>query len=70
MAVAVAEVEAVAEAIAPHLAVGTLPGLHPFPVAIDLELVLPHVPKAVLVDVALMVVGTDAEAARDGAVQL
>ena len=37
-------------------------------VAVDLELVLPHVPEAVLINVALVVVAADAETARDGAV--
>ena len=67
-AVAVAQVEAVALAIAPHLALGALVFLHPLAVAIHLVLVLPDVPEAVLVDVALMVVAADAEASRDGAV--
>ena len=56
---------AVALAIAPHLAMLTLVGLHPFPVAINLEFVLPNVPKTVLVDIALMVIAADAEATRD-----
>ena len=54
---------AIALTISPHLAIGTLVGLHPSPVAIDLELVLPNVPKTVFVDVALMIVAADAEAA-------
>ena len=58
----------VALAIPPHLAFRALVGFHPFSVAVDLELVLPHVPKTVLIDVALMVVAADAEAARNGAV--
>ena len=66
--VAIAEVETVALAIAPHLATGALVGLHPFTVAVDLELVLPNVPEAVLINVALMIVAADAETARDGAV--
>ena len=64
----VAEMHAVALAIAPHLAMLTLVGLHPFSVAVDLEFVLPNVPKTVLVDIALMVVATNAEATRNGAV--
>ena len=60
--------ESIALAIAPHLAMLALVGLHPRAVAVHLELVRPHVPKAVLVDVALMVIATDAEAARDGTV--
>ena len=59
---------AVALTIPPHLAFGTLVGLHPFAVAVDLKLVLPNVPKAVLIDIALVVVAADAKAARDGAV--
>jgi len=58
----------VALTIAPHLAMSALVGLHPFPVAIDLEFVLPNVPKTVLVNVALMVVTADAETARNRAV--
>jgi len=54
---------AIALTIPPHLAIGALVGLHPSPVAIDLELVLPNVPKTVFVDVALMIVAADAEAA-------
>ena len=61
--VAVAEMEAVAEAVAPHLAFGTLAGFHPFAVAVKLESVLPDVPEAVLIDISLMVVGSYAEAA-------
>ena len=66
--VTVAQMHAVALAIAPHLAMLTLVGLHPFSVAVDLEFVLPNVPKTVLVDIALMVVAADAEATRNGAV--
>ena len=67
-AVAVAKVHPVAQAVAPHLAVGALVGLHPFAVAIDLELVLPHFPEAILIDIALVVVAAYAEAARDRAI--
>ena len=66
--VAVAEVHTIAHAIAPHLAMLALVGLHPFPVAVNLEFVLPYVPETILVDVALMVVAADTEATRDGAV--
>ena len=54
--------------IPPHLATGALVGFHPVAIAVDLELVLPDVPKTILVDVTLMVVAADAETARDGAV--
>ena len=57
--------ESVALAIPPHLAIGALVGLHPFSVAVRLETVLPHVPEAVLVNVALVVVVADAQATRD-----
>ena len=67
-AVTVTQVHAVAHAIAPHLAVLALVGLHPFPVTVDLELVLPDVPETVFVYVALMVVAADAETSRDGAI--
>ena len=45
-----------------------LVGLHPFPVAIDLELVLPHIPETILIDIALVVVAADAETTRNGAI--
>ena len=64
----IAQVESVALAIAPHLTVGALISLHPFTVAINTELVLPNIPEALLIDVALVIVAADAEAARDGAV--
>ena len=65
---AVTQMHSIALAIAPHLAFRALVGLHPFSVAVNLELVLPHVPETVLVDIALMVVAANAETARDGAV--
>ena len=60
--------EAVAKAVAPHLAVCALTGFHPFAVAIFFKSVLPDIPETVFIDVSLMIVGADAEAARDGAV--
>lgn len=66
--VAVAEMHAVALAETPHFAVSALVFFHPFPVTVELESALPHIPEAVVVDVSLMVVAADAEAARDGAV--
>ena len=47
---------------------GTLLGLHPFSVAVNLITVLPYFPEAVLIDVPLVVVAPDAEASGDGAV--
>ena len=61
MAVAITKVHPIALAIAPHLTFLALFSLHPFSVAIDLKLVLPHFPEAVLVNIALMVVAADAE---------
>lgn len=67
-AVAVAKMHSITLTITPHLTIGALVGLHPFSVAVNLELVLPNVPEAVAVDVALMVVAAYAEAARDRAI--
>ena len=39
---------------------GTLALPHPFTVAVGLETVLPNVHEIILVDIALMIVGTDA----------
>ena len=47
---------------------GTLVGFHPPAVTVFLELVLPDLPEAVAVDVALVVIAADAQASRDGAV--
>ena len=55
--------EAVSETVAPHLAVGAVVGFHPFAVAIFFEPVLPHIPETVFIDVSLMIVAADAEAA-------
>ena len=68
MALVVVEVEAVAFAVAPHFAVGTLPLACPAAVAVGLEAVFPHVPQVVAVDVALVHVAADAGAAGDGSV--
>ena len=62
-AVPVAEVETIALAITPHLAMGALVLFHPLAVTVDLVFVLPDLPKTVLVDVALMVVAADAQTA-------
>ena len=59
---------AVAKAVAPHFTFGAVVGFHPFAVAIFFKTVLPHIPKAIVVDVSLVVVAADAETARDGAV--
>ena len=59
---------AIALAITPHLTSLTNSVLHPFMVSVHLILVLPYIPKVVVVDIALMVVAPDAEAARYGSV--
>lgn len=61
--VAVPEMHAVAETIAPHLTVGAVVFFHPFAVAVKLIFVLPDIPEAVLVYVSLMVVVANAQAA-------
>ncbi len=67
-AIVVAQVHAATLAVAPHVAVGTGSGLFPRTVAEQLETVLPDIPEIVAVDIALMVVGTDAAASRDASV--
>ena len=64
----VAKVHAVALAVAEEVAVGTGAGAHPFAVAVGLEAVFPHVHEVVLIDVALMVVATNAGAGGDGTI--
>ena len=60
--------ETITQTVAPHLAVGALVGLHPTTVAVHLKLLLPYLPKAILVNVALVIVAADAETSRDGAI--
>lgn len=62
MSVAIAQMEAVALTVTPHLAFGASLGFHPFSVAVNLEAVLPYLPEAVMIDVALMIVTSDAQA--------
>ena len=61
-AVRIAEVHAIAFAVAPECAVGALSGLHPLVVTVWLEFTLPHFPEVIFVDVALSVVGANARA--------
>ena len=58
LAIAVAQVHTVATAVAEIAARGTLSALHPLAVAVWVVAVFPHVHEVVLVDVALIVVGT------------
>ena len=58
--VAVMQVHAVTLAIAEKGTVGTHTFFHPVTIAEELETVLPHIHEFIVVDVALMVVGTDA----------
>ena len=67
-AVFVAQVEAVALAVAKHAAVGADACFHPAVVAVLPIAVLPYVPEVVGVDVALGVIGTDARAGGNRAV--
>ena len=62
-AFAVAQMHAIAETIAPHLTFGTVASAHPFAVAIFFEFVLPYSPEAIVVDVSLVIVAADAQAA-------
>ena len=59
-AILVSQVESIAFAISEHLAVATLIFLHPTAVTEHLVAVGPHIPEIICVDVALMVVGSDA----------
>ena len=68
LAVAVVKMHAVASAIAKEGAVGTVTLFHPAVIAVGKVAVFPDVHKVVPVDVALAVVGTDAGAGADGAV--
>lgn len=67
-AVFFAQVEAVALAVAEHVAVGADACFHPAVVAVLLIAVLPYVPEVVGVNVALGVVGADARAGGNRAV--
>ena len=68
IATAVAQVEAIALTVTKHVALGTLSTTHPFTVAILLEAILPHIPEAIMIDIALIVVATNAQAPRDGTI--
>lgn len=68
VAFAVAEVHAVTLAIAEEGAIVAIACSHPLAIAIGLETMFPHVHEVVVVDVALVVVATDAGAGGDGAV--
>ena len=65
---AIAEVHAVALTITKILTVGTVACPHPFPMAVGGIAVLPDIHKVILVDVTLMVVGTDTGTSTDRAV--
>ena len=56
----VPKVHSVALTVAEDVALGTDARTHPLAVAIDLVTILPYLPEIILVDVALMIVGTDA----------
>lgn len=64
-AAVVAQMHSAAQTESEHTAVGALFGACPLAVAEGLESVLPHIPEAVGVDIPLMIIGSDAGAARD-----
>ncbi len=68
VAVGVAEVHAVAFAVAPEGAVGAFACLHPGAVAIWLELILPYLPEIILIDIALPIISPDTGASPDSTV--
>ena len=68
MALAIAQVHAVAPAEFEELAVGTESRAHPLPVAEPIEAVLPHLHEIVVVDIALMEVAPDAGTGRYGTI--
>ncbi len=69
VAVGVAEVHAVAFAVAPERAVGAFARLHPFSVAIWLELILPYFPEIILIDISLPIISPDTGASPDSTVE-
>ena len=64
----VAQVQAVSFAVTPVATVFAVACLHPVVVAMRLEAMLPDIHEVVLVDVALLVVRTDAGAGTDAAI--
>ena len=66
--VTVAKMHTIAPTITEILAVGTFVLAHPFAVAVGLEAIFPNFHEIVLIDVALMIVGTDAGAGGDAAI--
>ena len=68
VSIVVVEMQPAAFAIAPHLARGTLVLLSPTAVAHHLEAVLPHLPKIVAIDIALVHVATHRCASAYGTV--
>ena len=66
--IVVAQMHSPTLAVAPHLAVGTLVMARPLPMAELFEAVLPNIPKAIPIDIALMEVGPDRRTARNGAI--
>lgn len=67
--VAVVQVHTVALAVAEKGTVGTHTFFHPATISEGLEAVLPHIHEVILVDVALVVVGTNAGTGGDRAVR-
>ena len=61
-AVFVAKVHSVSEAVAEPFAVGTFILAHPLAVSIRTELIFPNIHEIILVDIALMIIRSDARA--------
>ena len=58
----------ISETITPHFAAFAFVNFHPLSVAVFFKFVLPNLPEAVVIDISLMVVAADAQAARYRAV--
>ena len=68
LAVVVAQMHATAATVAEIATVGTLVAPHPLAIAIGLETAFPNLHEIVVVDVALMIVGTQTGTGTDGSV--
>ena len=66
--VPVTQVEAVAFTITERFAVTAHAAAHPLAVAVLLKTVFPHIPKTILVNIALMHIAADTRTARNTAI--
>lgn len=58
IAIGIAQMETVSLAVAEHVTVRANATLHPLAVAINIEAVVPHIPEAVVIDVALLIIAS------------